>query len=1606
MIATNEAAVSTSSFASFVELRDEHDRMMATGDSLDSQVIDLWIDCHRFIERACATGSLLDDPQERLNAQRMITYWTNALCRANQPPPSKTLLDPFDASLKRELPDDLHPYVTPDDASSPEALRHLAGWSRLIRECLDRLKENRLVAVVGPPHSGRSTLLTHGVVPALKDLEGGRDRIVIGPVALSAYPIRHLTRRIAEKLGLKTPDGKAREEMRSDSKKICAMLDPPSPPVVLFIDRFEELLASPKRADVNAVVAAVAQIHRAGRHQIILTLASDAVNQLATFESELAAAVNAGRVHFTFDTKELRQAIEEPAKRVGLRFDPGVVDRLLADVQGDPFVAPLLQFSLARLWKERDGDRITAETYRKQGGGRTALRRAADEVFRQLRSKGLEDVARKVFVTLVPPQLGDGYASIPASTATPTGSVATNGEDSGSNGNYPTPPYDEGPGSTDGHPAVEGAIGFDAGGETSSGYVPRSAFDDAGERQRVDEVLTRLVEARLVASEFVEDQKEPWFNLTFSALSQVWPPLRGWLSDEAFIRRERAKLRAAAETWRDSKERDKQLWGRLDVELARNRFNFLSDLETAFLDRSEAREKRVRHTRIAAWTSVAVAVLVGLWGWDHLVDKKRDAESAAQIAITQKESAEKAKRAAETVANLKTKIAARMSIDAAQARIDQLDSGGAVLQYLGARNANAYASQASEAARDPNASDQRRSVDDIDMPMGVAWRTLPKLTGLIAGAPLFDVVFSVNSEGRPDGRWGAQIVDLLIDKVAACSVVIWDLRNDKQIGKALQHDRPVNLASARRVGGDEYLLTAGAWRASTDTSARPGGEAAVKDDRVQITLWSRKTDDTQNFAPRGKVLLKASGRVTQAELSPDAAAAAVVVVEEREKGGSPTTSLWLVKLTDQEWTPKELPILDNGEKSATTVVVNHIAFQPAPCKMFGVAMTKTSNEVPKGDVRLWSHPEARPISIDHVAGQNGEKSSPSPILPPALHLAFSPDGKWLAAGCGPREEFAPGRVGATEGSAKLWKVGEARTSLSPPRTIRLPAPALFVAFNGASDRALVCANNGDVGLWSLDSIPRELRKLENKSIVVSADFSPDGARIATVGRDRTARIWNVHTGEQALPTIHHSGAVRHARFTEDGHSLVTTCKGNLSLAADTDSPANARAREVLTGQVWSLRGDEDEGERRVSKSGALKYAALTPNGLIAASRSGDHANLSFFKTDPVELKGTPESTIAKSSLKPVDFAAADPQGSRVVAVGGDRATLYLDEGPIDLPKFAPPKYACFSADGKLLVTVGGNQQRNGSVSFWDASNGKPLDARKVPASARPFNFTAASPKGSKIAWVVATCGSQNPSSGRDVSKEPWAYLWRSDSLGEEPLALPEGHTERVTFAAFSPDGQLLVTCSDDNSACVWRLHDRTDSPIQLVHKLMKHSANVRLAAFSPDGTRILTAAYDRTAVLWDWNQKVSKAVIFDHGDRINALAFSSDGRRALTAGRDGRCCIWNCSAASPDGGDTVQAQRRLVVLRHSREVLAATFNADGTRVRTVVSGSAAPDGDRDASGAAGDGVLIKEWNLNPVDGIERLAPLMAQRKLDEATGELKALTINELKELWDGRNKN
>ena len=62
--------------------------------------------------------------------------------------------------------------------------------------------------------------------------------------------------------------------------------------------------------------------------------------------------------------EELKLTITEPARLVGLSFDPpAVVGQILADIGEDEGRLPLLQYALRGSWALRKGNTITADSY-------------------------------------------------------------------------------------------------------------------------------------------------------------------------------------------------------------------------------------------------------------------------------------------------------------------------------------------------------------------------------------------------------------------------------------------------------------------------------------------------------------------------------------------------------------------------------------------------------------------------------------------------------------------------------------------------------------------------------------------------------------------------------------------------------------------------------------------------------------------------------------------------------------------------------------------------------------------------------------------------------------------------------------------------------------------------------------------------------------------------------------------------------------------------------------------------------------------------------------------------------------------------------------------
>jgi WD40 repeat protein/serine/threonine protein kinase len=147
------------------------------------------------------------------------------------------------------------------------------------------------------------------------------------------------------------------------------------------------------------------------------------------------------------------------------------------------------------------------------------------------------------------------------------------------------------------------------------------------------------------------------------------------------------------------------------------------------------------------------------------------------------------------------------------------------------------------------------------------------------------------------------------------------------------------------------------------------------------------------------------------------------------------------------------------------------------------------------------------------------------------------------------------------------------------------------------------------------------------------------------------------------------------------------------------------------------------------------------------------------------------------------------------------------------------------------------------------------------------------------------------------------------------------HADSVTDVSFSPDGQWVLTASNDHTANVWNAatgKSRFGAPL-------RHEDFIVRASFSLDGKRIVTASADRTARVWDAATGRRITTLEGHQEAVRDARFSPDGGRIITAGADGTARVWDAATGAPLGRP----------LRHGGDVVRASFRPDGNQVLTA-----------------------------------------------------------------------
>lgn len=392
-------------------------------------------------------------------------------------------------------------------------------------------------------------------------------------------------------------------------------------------------------------------------------------------------------------------------------------------------------------------------------------------------------------------------------------------------------------------------------------------------------------------------------------------------------------------------------------------------------------------------------------------------------------------------------------------------------------------------------------------------------------------------------------------------------------------------------------------------------------------------------------------------------------------------------------------------------------------------------------------------------------------------------------------------------------------------------------------------------------------------------FSPDGSRIATAGRDQTAKVWDAVAGQELFTLEQHTRAINSIVYSPDGEMLATGGDDGFVI-------------------LWNA-----EFGTRISvlnSKSPVKDMAFNPDGSRLATVNGDgtvriwniNARDSLFKLFDHRVE-----------LTAVTY---NPSGSRFATAGKDsRVVIWNAETGSPLSSIDlvlenvegddPINNLAYSPDGTQLITA----HESGVARLWDAQSSEFL--MRLTGHASTLTDVNFSPDGSRIITASA---------------DGTAKVWEA-ATGQALFTLI-GHVGGITAVSFSPDSATIATASQDASARIWNSTGGLDFTI-----LSGHREPVIDIEMSDDSTIVVTGGQDNTARVWNSSTGAEIQQFAGHNGAIHAIDLNSAGTHLATASEDFNVRLWHLTT------------REVNFLEHQAPVYDVVFHEDDHLLATA-----------------------------------------------------------------------
>jgi hypothetical protein len=372
--------------------------------------------------------------------------------------------------------------------------------------------------------------------------------------------------------------------------------------------------------------------------------------------------------------------------------------------------------------------------------------------------------------------------------------------------------------------------------------------------------------------------------------------------------------------------------------------------------------------------------------------------------------------------------------------------------------------------------------------------------------------------------------------------------------------------------------------------------------------------------------------------------------------------------------------------------------------------------------------------------------------------------------------------------------------------------------------------------------------------VLSVAYSHDGKKIASGSSDHTIHIWDAANGQLLTTLRGHEDGVLSVRFSPDGTQLLSGSYDN-----------TARLWDLATGRVvQELRGH----------SWWVWAAEFSPDGRRIVTAGQDGKAIVWEKVEGSELRvqgsevmrGSPD-LVVRGSPDPAPVVRGSPDPARVPTAG----LLFGEQGSPSVSSVAR------SGDRPQLVYM--------QLTEFTGHNGAVYSARFSP------NGELVATGGyDKLVMIWNPNEAQSVDIDRRLNGEP--------DPKTNYLRL-EGHDKPVRCVAFSPNGELVLSGSEDNAIRVWDVANGESRKV-----LRGHGSAVRSCAFSPNGQSVLSGSEDQSVRVWNIagyqeTRVLHAKVLSGHADAVLSARFSRDGRQIITASRDRTAALWDATSGMP-----------------------------------------------------------------------------------------------------------